>query len=191
MTNKRDLFWQLAEAEHPKARSFCRKLTGNREDGDDLYQDSLVQAITRFDDLRSLESFKPWLYRIIINRFRGRVRRKWLRRIVPLTRQVQESLAGEDLDRRLTTKRTLEEAFKAVSSEERALITLFEMEGWTLAELAALYGRSDGAIKVRLSRIRGKMRRALVTAHNKSSQCKVPNPKNEVDVCVAAKSGGD
>jgi len=47
----------------------------NREDGDDLHQDSLVSALTKFANLREAKSFRTWLYRIIINGYTGRPRR--------------------------------------------------------------------------------------------------------------------
>ncbi len=40
----RDLFWRHLEGEHPKMEAFCRRLAGNRDDGDDLYQDALLPA---------------------------------------------------------------------------------------------------------------------------------------------------
>jgi len=192
MIADRDRFWTLAESEHLKARSFCRKLTGSREDGEDLLQDSLVKAMTRFNELRDPNAFRPWLYRIVINTFRSRVRRRWWGRVVPLTRQIRETVAGDNPSDRNRAKRILEEAFKAVSPEERAMVTLFEMEGWSLKELAALYGKSTGSLKVRLSRIRAKMRKAL--ASNRPDAAKrgvIPELTSEVDICVASKSGTD
>jgi DNA-directed RNA polymerase specialized sigma24 family protein len=56
----RDLFWTFLEAEHAKAEAFCRKLAGNREDGDDLYQDALLAAMRKFRTLRDPKAFRPW-----------------------------------------------------------------------------------------------------------------------------------
>ena len=46
MTDDRELFWQLLQPEYTRAMMFCRKLTGHRERGDDLFQDALVTALT-------------------------------------------------------------------------------------------------------------------------------------------------
>jgi RNA polymerase sigma-70 factor (ECF subfamily) len=156
----RDLFWTLLETEHPRAEAFCRKLTGNRDDGDDLYQDVLLKAWRKFPALRNLDSFRPWLYRIIVNMLKSHWRKKRLenpdRDIAGL-----EYEASNNPSDRLNARRWLERAFAGLSPNERALITLFELEGWSIAELSEMYGRPVGTIKSRLARARKKMRNEL------------------------------
>jgi RNA polymerase sigma factor (sigma-70 family) len=62
---------------------------------------------------------------------------------------------------RLNARRWLERAFAGLSPNERALITLFELEGWSIVELSEMYGRPVGTIKSRLARARKKMRNEL------------------------------
>ena len=161
MNRMRIQFWDLLEPEHPRARAFCRKLAGNRDDGDDLYQESLVCALTGIDSLREEKSFRPWLYRIIINQFRNRQRKPWWKKLIPLTSEIAETLGGENPVVVQAARRRLEVAFRALSPDERALVTLFELDGWSIAEIAGMTGRSEGSVKVRLSRARRKMREAL------------------------------
>jgi RNA polymerase sigma-70 factor (ECF subfamily) len=158
----RDLFWRYLETEHPEMEAFCRKLAGNRDDGDDLYQDALLTAMSRLETLVKPESFKPWLYRIIVNRYKSKRRREWLRSRLRLEKYPADNAAiSRDESGRVTARIWLEKAFRAVSAEDRALITLFELEGWSVAELAAMYGKPEGTIKSRLSRARKKMRGEL------------------------------
>jgi RNA polymerase sigma-70 factor (ECF subfamily) len=192
MNRHRDLFWRLTKPEHLRARAFCRKLVDNREDGDDLYQDALVIALTRFDTLRDTSAFRPWLYRIVVNTFRNQRRRAWWKRFVPLTEEIAENAPGEDPVPGLTARRKLRRAFRVASPEDQALVTLFELEGWSIAEMAVLLGRSEGAIKVRLSRIRRKMREALAMFPSQAGLKEAKRTKlSEDDICVAAKSGTD
>ncbi len=191
MDRQRDLFWKLTEPEHLGARAFCRKLMGNRDDGDDLYQDALVAALTKFADLRDATAYRPWLYRIIINTFRNRVRTTWWKRLLPLTPEMEQNAPGVNPIGEHAARRTLERAFKAIGPEERALVTLFELEGWSVRELAGLNGASEGAIKVRLSRARRKMREALARFPSASARRTEKAKLSEVDVCVVAKPGTD
>ena len=46
----------------------------------------------------------------------------------------------------------LERAFQGVSASDRALITLYETEGWNMADLARMRGKTVQATKVRLFR---------------------------------------
>jgi RNA polymerase sigma-70 factor (ECF subfamily) len=44
---------------------------------------------------------------------------------------------------------------------DRALVTLYELEGWNITELSEVLGKPAGTIKSRLSRARGRMREAI------------------------------
>lgn len=188
MNRNKILFWKLVEPEHLRARAYCRKLMKNREDGDDLYQDSLVSALTKFENLRETKAFKAWLYRIITNGYISRVRRPWYQRLLPLDDQIEETLAGENPVPMQAAKRRLEIAFRAVSPDDRALITLFEIQSWSVAELAEMTGRSAGSIKVRLSRARSKMRDALTKYFAEADPDRRIGTINSKDkVCVVTK----
>jgi RNA polymerase sigma factor (sigma-70 family) len=157
----RNLFWKYLEAEHARAEAFCRKLAGDRDEGDDVYQDALLTALRRVGSLRDPQAFRPWLYRIMINTHRNRVTGPWWRRRVPLAREVCESQGSVDPSEVYAARRWLGRAMAALKPDERALITMFELEGWSIAELAALQRRPTGTIKARLARARNKMRQAI------------------------------
>jgi RNA polymerase sigma-70 factor (ECF subfamily) len=154
----RDLFWALLEVEHPKVEAFCRRLTGDLHDGDDLYHDALLVAMRKFEKLRQRNSFRPWIYRIIINTFNSGRRSPWRRRRVELTTEIVGSLSGDNPIHMYDARRWTELGLAALSPDDRALVTLFEIEGWSVAELSEMLGRSPGTIKSRLSRARHKMR---------------------------------
>jgi len=171
---------------------FCRKLMGDRDRGDDLYQDALVIAYTKFPDLRDRTAFRPWLYRILVRTFHSTVRRSWWKVRV-------SNISPEDLPlsvinpiEALAARRWLERAFQAVSPQEQTLITLYELEQWTVAELAELYGKSEGSIKTRLFRTRRKMRKALIRfSHEAEMQQRARTALSKEGKCVAAKPGLD
>lgn len=160
MNNK--LFWDLLEPEHPKAEAFCRKLAGNRDDGDDLYQEALVTAMDKLESLRDYDSFRPWLYRIIVNSFHSRNRRPWWRGRVRLSTEHTDSLRS-DPSNQLAARRWLDRAFEALKPEEKALIVLFEVDGWSIGDIADIHKVPAGTIKARLSRTRSKMRDRIAT----------------------------
>jgi RNA polymerase sigma-70 factor (ECF subfamily) len=155
------LFWKLLEPEHARAEAFCRQLAGSREEGDDLYQDSLLGALRKFRGLRDHTSFKPWLYRILVNNYRNRCRTPWWRKRTRLTAQAVGTQAGPDPVAAYTARRWLQRAMAVLSTDERALVSLYEFDGWTIGELAAMYRRPQGTIKARLARSRKKMRREI------------------------------
>lgn len=155
-------FWELLEPEYRRAMMFCRKLMGDRDCGDDLFQDALVTAYTGFVDLKNAGSFRPWFYRILINTFKSTIRRPWWKRRLSLTPEMKRHLAGDNPVDVYTARRWLQRAFEAVSAEQQTLVTLHDLEGWSVGDLARLYKTSEGSIKARLFRSRRKMKNALV-----------------------------
>ena len=188
MGTDRDDFWILLEPEYTKAMMFCRKLVGDRDQGDDLFQDALVQAYTGFRSLRHKEAFRSWLYRIMINRFKSSARRPLWKRIVPMTPDVELNLAGPDPSDDYDARRWLREAFKTISHHHQVLITMHELEGWPVNELAEMFETTEGAIKANLFRARNKLKDALkkkfLVSSRKSKQAVVGKETK----CVAARS---
>ena len=192
MGKKGDLFWELLEPEYLGAMMFCRKLAGDRDRGDDLYQDALVLAFTNFQDLRDRSAFRPWLYRILITSFRATVRRPWWKRRVPMTPEVELRLTGPDPIDEYTARRWLNRAFGMISSEEQALVTLYELEDWTIGELAELYNKSENAVKAQLFRARRKLKKALLKfSRSPKRSMDAIDGTTEDDLCTAVKPDAD
>ncbi|MBD3219509.1 MAG: sigma-70 family RNA polymerase sigma factor [candidate division Zixibacteria bacterium] len=192
MDNRNDLFWKLVEPEHLKARAFCRKLAGNRDEGDDLYQDSLVKALTGLAKLRDHNAFRPWLYRIIVNIFRGRAHKSFWKRYSSLDDKALKIPDNSDLAASQAVKRRLSVALNALSPENHALIVLHDVEGWGIEELSRMFGKSQGNIRTRLSRSRKQMQKALTRFFNKSDLSELKKTiQSEEKICVAVKSAKD
>ena len=192
MDENRALFWTLVEPEHPKARAYCRKLMGGRDDGDDLYHDALVAARLHVGDLRDRDAFRSWLYRIIINTFRKRISRPWWKRRQAMSDEELEQAIAYDPAPGYAARRLLERAFRVITPEDQALITLFEMEGWSIAELSTLNGRSEQALRVRLHRARRRMREALIRHHQDTVPDRVAKLITVEDLlCAVRKSDAD
>jgi RNA polymerase sigma-70 factor (ECF subfamily) len=153
-------FWKLLEPIHGQAENFGRRLVGNRDDGDDLYQEAVLSALAKFETLRDEDAFKRWFYRILINVHKNRRRLPWLRKAVGWGESVSEPT--RDPSPEYDARRHLNIAFSALRLDDRALVVLYELEGWSIRELAALYGSPEGTIKARLWRARHKMRKALI-----------------------------
>lgn len=170
MNAHKDLFWKLLEPEYKRAMMFCRKLTQHKESGDDLFQDALVISIRKFDQLKDQNAFRPWLYQIIINRFKSSIRKNSIRKSLPFTKEAESLLISDNPSKSHLANLWLEKLYKAISAEEQGLIVLYEMEQWTIAELAEAYNKSEGAIKLKLFRIRNKMKKELKRLSNQSEK---------------------
>lgn len=153
------LFWKLLEPVHPKAVSFCRKLAGGRDEGDDLYQDAVLTAMRKFRQLEDAAAFKPWFFRIVVNSSINRYRTPWYRRILPIAEPMPEPIC--DPRGEFEAQWLLNEAMKELSTDDRALIILHDLQGWSMPDLAAMMKKPEGTLKIRNFRAKQKMRRYL------------------------------
>jgi RNA polymerase sigma-70 factor (ECF subfamily) len=162
-------FARLIEPVHDRTLGFARCLCRSRSDGDDLFQEALLRALTKLDALRDDAAFRPWLYRIVITVHRNRSRRAFWRRLLPLGDDtVPDDATGAPgaLDYRTSdwspdaagaTERA-RTALAVLPAVQREAIVLFEIEGWQVDEIAALHGVSPSAVKSRLARGRARLR---------------------------------
>ncbi len=148
------------------AYHFC----GNQDDAEDLVQDLLAKLYPRAAELRDLEQLRPWLarvlYRMYIDRCRSVARSPVLRPLGDATDADQcahpapgpEAAAENDgLQQRLT------HALGQLNSDQRAVVILHDIEGYTLAELQDVLGAPLGTLKSRLNRAHSQLRQQLET----------------------------
>src|SRR5262249_29695170 len=127
-------------------------------EGDDLFHDAVLRAIDHIDELREVGRFRGWFYAVLLNVHRARHRRGFWRRLLPLAEaSVEPSRAGgvegvEGAER-------MARALATLAPEQREAIVLFELQGFTLEEVAALQRQSIPAVKSRLVRARARLRR--------------------------------
>jgi RNA polymerase sigma-70 factor (ECF subfamily) len=149
------------EAHIPGLRRFaCALLRGDREQADDLVQDSLERALSRWHLQRSASSLRGWLYTILYNRFRSdRHRQKRRGHHGPLTEIVEAELpwveGGQDA---ALEHRDLLRAFAALPEQQRSVLLLVAVEDLSYEEAARVLDVPIGTVMSRLSRGRERLR---------------------------------
>lgn len=158
----REAFGQLALEWAPTARRIARGILGSPEDADDAVQDALLSAWRAIDRYDPSRPFRPWLLRIVVNAATDALRRRIARRAVALPpdlpsgsgspeRQAGRALLG---DRLLAALATLPE-------RQRTAVVLFDVEGWSHAEIAELLGVAEGTVRSDVFRARRALRPEL------------------------------
>ncbi|HEY1585124.1 MAG TPA: RNA polymerase sigma factor [Polyangia bacterium] len=148
---------------HDRARMTARRLCRSHADGDDLFHEAVVRALDHLDELRDAERFRSWFYAVLLNVHRARHRLSFWRRLVPLD-EVRAEVAVTDGGRdafadAMMGAQRMARALATLAPPEREAIVLFELEGFSLEEIAALQSSSLSAVKSRLVRARGRLRR--------------------------------
>jgi RNA polymerase sigma-70 factor (ECF subfamily) len=128
--------------------------------GEDVVQETFIRALARARDLREEASLFPWLVRIalrVASDYRRKVRRETLTDTVS-DGICEKSLSPEaELEERESNER-VRKALAALKPYPRELMTLRYFASLSVAELAAVFGKSEVAIRKDLQRARDRVR---------------------------------
>jgi RNA polymerase sigma-70 factor (ECF subfamily) len=142
----------------PSLRRYARALTGTADEADDLVQDCLERAMSRWHLWQRDRSLRPWLFAIMHNLYNSRRRRAARRPAevdidgtddVPGIQPTQ--LAGLEIAE-------LAAALQELNDEQREAVLLVGLEGCSYAEVAAITDVPIGTVMSRLSRGRERLR---------------------------------
>jgi RNA polymerase sigma-70 factor, ECF subfamily len=149
---------------HDSVRATARGLARSTSEGDDLFHDALLRSFAKLSTLREECRFRGWFYTVLLSCHRSRARRSLWRRFLSLEEQRERGLdpAGDDGSCRAVERRRAERASRALATlpaVQREAVVLFELEGFSIEEIAAWQKVSISAVKSRLQRGRGRLRR--------------------------------
>lgn len=156
MTDPRQRLSELLEPIHREARAFARRLCRSDAEGDDVFHDAVLRALDKLELLRDEGAFRPWFYRVIATTHRNRYRRSFWRRLVPIG-DTDEPRVPPAVDELAGSERA-RAALARLPAAQREAVVLFELEGMTVDEIAAIQGSSASAVKSRLARGRARLR---------------------------------
>lgn len=135
----------------PALRAFARSLARNEALADDLVQDTLLRAWSRFDLYTEGTNLRAWLFTILRNAFYS-LRRKRLREVADADGALTAALASKpDHDGRLALS-DFAAAFAELPDEQREVLILVGALGFTVEEAAATCGCAPGTVKSRANR---------------------------------------
>lgn len=148
----------LLEPHIPALRRFAWTLTRNETTADDLVQDCLERAVSRWHLRRRDGNLKAWLLAILRNGFLSEVRRQRRR---PATLGLDDPgivlAVPASQDDRLVL-RDLLSGVAALSEEHRSVLLLVTVEDMSYEETARILGIPIGTVMSRLSRAREELR---------------------------------
>ena len=163
-------FERLVRPHFDRLYRLAWRLAGQQAEAEDLFQELLIKAYVKLDDLASIDDPGSWLARILYNLFIDERRRFARRRL----RTVEEGeLAGDGIaglpgpddpawdQQRFEKISTLNRALAQLSEEHRHVVLLHDTEGYKISEIQELMGVAEGTIKSRLHRARARLREIL------------------------------
>lgn len=147
------------------------RFTGSVPDAEDLVQDVLLKLFPRTKELLEIDKLRPWLARVLYRQYVDSVRRKSRSPIElvydadgednPLDALPAAKEGPEEHAERASLRDSLLEALGQLNPEQRAVIAMHDVEGYSLEELETILETPLGTLKSRLHRARQRMRALL------------------------------
>lgn len=132
---------------------------GNREDAEDAVSETFVEAWKGIHSLREEESFRPWILRILSirckRRIGGYVKEKGN---IDLDDYIEQ---GDGGDGGHTKRAEVLEAMNRLTPEERELVVLSVLHGYTMREIAEIKNLPQGTVSSKLHRTLKKLKTML------------------------------
>ena len=145
----------------PASFALIRRMIGNRSASEDVFQETMMTLFERLADYRQEAPLGAWLRQIAISRCLMHLRSPWRRARMLIegsseadaprpTLPVTAALPPETID--------VERALATLAPTARAVVWMYEVEGYSHAEIARAFGRSVSFSKSQLARAHLKLR---------------------------------
>ncbi len=162
LAGDRAAFGVLVERYAPQARRVARAVLGDPDEADDAAQDGFLSALVKLGQYDARRPFGPWLMRIVANAATDRRRRRQVRKVEPLDpglvgggpRPDTEAVRSELGDR-------LRSALAELPPRRRTAVVLFDVEGYSHAEIAEMLGIPEGTVRSEVFHARRRLRSLL------------------------------
>ena len=144
----------------PATLTLIRRMVGQRALSEDIFQDTMMTLFERLPQFRREAPLGAWLRQIAISRCLMYLRSPW--------RRARLCLDGADLPAESGDGRVvpgyhgewidMERALAALTPTARAVVWMYEVEGYSHQEIAREFGRSVSFSKSQLARAHARLR---------------------------------
>ena len=164
-------FREIVERYQAKVFSIIFGILRNHNDAEDIAQQVFSKIYFSIKNFDFRSSLLTWIYKITVNECYDYLRKKRVRKLV-----YESDFSEEDAQRMQNTDAAIDQAPAAdtrlaqrdligklmgkLSSEDRSLLLLKEVEGHSVEELSQMTGMNENTIKVKLFRARQKLLKA-------------------------------
>ena len=176
-------FESLFMAHYEKLYTLAFRMTGNKEDAEDVLQEACLNAYRGFNDFKEKSTFYTWIYRIVINE--GKKHIKYTEKMPVDLYAEENNMNPEDVYAYInsfgevedevminTAKETCLQLFmNCMPSKYRVVFTLRSILQFSVQETAEILGTTENSVKVNLHRARSLFKDLM------EGKCSLINPK--------------
>lgn len=152
-------FSQIYEHWQGELYKYALYILGNRYDAEDVVSECFIEAFRGIKNLREPAAFKGWIFKILSIRCKRRIG-EFIRARNTLNVDDFLQLPSDSpaLDETSVENVQLLKALEEIKPDERMILILSAVHGYTTKEIAAILGRPHGTVSARLHRTYGKLR---------------------------------
>ncbi|MDT0342154.1 RNA polymerase sigma factor SigM [Streptomyces litchfieldiae] len=178
-----DAFAEIVRRHRDRLWAVALRTLGDREEAADALQDAFVSAYRAARTFRGQAAVTTWLHRITVNACLDRLRKAKTRRTSPIPEpeRLEDLLdpheSAEAPAERQDLRRELRTALAQLPDEQRAALVLVDMQGYPVAEAAAILETPVGTVKSRCARARARLLPLLRHLHPRASE--EDSPRNQ------------
>ena len=164
-------FQQVIEEYQKKLYDLAFRMIGNKQEAEDVLQDSFVKMYSRLSQYDPSYKFGNWAYTITLNTIRNFLRRKAILSFVYLDESPADAAPkpglpdlSQNIEKDLHGRESLallEKAVKKLPARLRETVILHYFQHTNIPETAGILGISENAVSVRLSRARESLHKEL------------------------------
>jgi len=151
-----DAFTWLFEHFGERIHAHAYRLLGNRQDAEDVTQETFLRAFRSIGELRDETRVGPWLFSIASHLCLDQLRRRKLLSWLPWRWETDEPFPSPDRGpaERAEEKDLIRQALAKLPPKDALCLTLRTVEGFSTFEVAQIIGCSEAAVWNRLARAR-------------------------------------
>jgi RNA polymerase sigma-70 factor (ECF subfamily) len=155
-------FNALVDRHMRRAFAVAYRLLGQRQDAEDVVQDAFMAALTKIDTFEVGRPFAPWLFRIVANRALNLRKSRALRQADPIPASAASGAESPmDAAERSERREALRRALAQLPEQQRWIVELFEIDGFTSPEIAHMLDIAEGTVRWHVHAARQTLRTIL------------------------------
>jgi RNA polymerase sigma-70 factor (ECF subfamily) len=148
------------------------RIVNNREEAEDILQESFVNAFQHLDSFRQDSTFGSWMKRIVVNKSLNSLKKKKLSFVEvndDIHGEVEIEEENEDATPELNVN-DVKRAVKGLPDGYRSVFSLYMFEKWSHKEIANEMGISESTSKSQLNRAKKKVKALLMDMQDERRQ---------------------
>jgi RNA polymerase sigma-70 factor (ECF subfamily) len=169
-------FEVLVRRHQKRMFNIAYRMTGSYDDASDVVQEAFLSAYRTIKQFRGEARFSTWLYGIVVNHAKNRIRQTGSRAYhepvslddppahgdgAPAFDPPSGEISAVDLLVQKEAQEKVQRCINDLEREHREVLVLRDIQGFSYEEITQMLGIPDGTVKSRLSRARNALRESL------------------------------